>query len=308
MATRISWQASIYRMAFRVGLKPVMKYSSVSQFRAYMSGLDMAVSISGRVKYNNGGFRVESTPHGELLTLQEGESNATILYVPGGGFISRCPNAHRVLVRRICKLANASASIIHYRLSPENPFPAAIEDVMAAYNDLLHSGVHPGKIVIAGDSAGGNLAVAATLALRDEGARMPAGVAVLSPVADLTFSGKSRHTNRYKDPMLPADRKDADARHYIADHDPRDPLISPVFADYRGMPPILAQVGSDEILLDDSVRICRSAEEAGVPAELAVWHKMPHGWPMFPGLPEGDLALAELASFIERVTGAHSVS
>jgi monoterpene epsilon-lactone hydrolase len=292
----------MYRVAFRLGFKPFLKYGSIPLMRAYMEGFDRAISTSSAMSYQTGGFHVESTKQGELLTPLAGDGRTVILYVPGGGFIVRSPNAHRVLVRRICKQVNASASIVHYRLSPEHPFPAAVEDVVAAYQDLLDMGTDPGNIVIAGDSAGGNLALAGALALRDSGAPMPAGLVILSAVADLTFSGKSRRSNRHRDPMLPADRTHADARHYVAHHDPKHPLVSPIFADFTGMPPILAQVGSDEILLDDSVRVGHKAEEAGVPVELDIWHKMPHVWHLLPRLPEGALALEDIGDFIRRAT------
>jgi acetyl esterase/lipase len=299
----LSWQARMYRVALRLGFKPFLKYGSIPVMRAYMRGFDRALSISSARLYDSAGFRVEGTEHGELVEPLEGTSQKVILYLPGGGFIVRSENAHQILVKRLCKAANASASIVHYRLAPEYPFPAAIDDAVAAYRDLLDRGTAPDRIVIAGDSAGGNLALATALALRDAGVPMPAGLAVISPVADLTFSGESRHSNRHRDPMLPADRSHADARHYIADNDPSHPLISPVFADFTGLPSILAQVGSDEILLDDSVRVGHRAKEAGVALELDVWYKMPHVWHLLPHLPESDLALADIADFISRTTG-----
>jgi acetyl esterase/lipase len=123
----LSWQARIYRVAFRLGFKPFLKYGSIPVMRAYMDGFDRAISASSAMSDDTGGFHVESTEHGELLTPLAGDSRTVILYVPGGGFIIRSPNAHRVLVRRICKQVNASASIVHYRLSPSTHFPPLLK-------------------------------------------------------------------------------------------------------------------------------------------------------------------------------------
>ncbi len=282
-----------------------MKYASVPAMRSYMRGFDRALSLSGAASFDVGGFHVESNIHGEYLHPLESDSGIVLLYIPGGGFLVRSPNAHRLLVRRLCKKVRSSACIVHYRLSPEHTFPAAVDDVVAAYRDLLESGIDPKMIIMAGDSAGGNLTLAGALALRDAGLPLPAGLIALSPVADLTFSGKSRRAHRHRDPMLPADRTDADARHYVAHHDPEHPLISPIFGDYSDIPPILLQVGSDEILLDDSVRVSEKARAAGTAVQLDIWHKMPHVWHLLPRLPEGDLAVDDIGNFIASVVTGH---
>ncbi len=198
-----------------------------------------------------------STDLGEHLECQDPQwaSERVILYLPGGAFIARTPNTHRQLVRRLCASLRASASIVHYRLAPEHPFPAALDDALQAYGQLLSNGVKAENIVIAGDSAGGGLALSTALPLRD-------------------------------------------ARHYLRHQDPLQPLLSPIFGNFTGLPPLLAQVGSDEILLDDSLRLAERAAAAGIHHSIEVWEKMPHVWHLFPHLPEARKALESIARFI----------
>ncbi len=251
-----------------------------------------------------GRYTVSRVHYGEFLEVQHMKTRKTLLHLPGGAFLVRVPNAERHLIGRICEVAGANAAIVHYRLSPEQPFPAALEDALDAYRALLADGIRPQDIIISGDSAGGGLALSTAIALRDENVPMPAGLVLLSPLTDLTFSGNSRQFNRCKDPMLPASRSRADARYYFRDNDPKSPLISPVFADYAGLPPILAQVGSDEILLDDTRRVAERANTAGTPIDVQVWKQMPHVWQLFAHLPESREAIRSIGRFINRVSAA----
>lgn len=295
----ISWQARTLRAGTRVAFKPFIRYCSIGVMRVYMAIVDFLIGIICPPKRCKD-FRVEKMSYGQRLSPvgEHAETRRVILYLPGGAFLIRSPNAHRLLVQRICRAAGARADIIHYRLSPEFKFPAALEDAVAAYRRLLAEGIQSEQIVIAGDSAGGCLTLSTALRLRDLGEPMPAGLVTLSPVTDLTFSSDSRHRNYRKDPLLPAKRAHADARHYMGNESPENPLISPVFGDYHDLPPILFHVGSDEILLDDTLRVVEQAKRAGVPYDLNVWEKMPHVWHLFPQLPESTQAVAEIGAFV----------
>ncbi len=203
------------------------------------------------------------------------------------------------MVSRIARASNARALSIDYRLAPEHPFPAAVEDAIAAYKWLLAQGYKPGKIVIAGDSAGGGLTLAALLAIRDAGLPMPAGAVPISPWTDLEGTGESVRTRAARDVMVTQDNLQSSAKQYYGMHDPKDPLVSPVHANFRGLPPMLIQVGDAEILLDDATRVAKSAKAAGVEVELEVWDEMPHVWHVFAKLlPEGQQAIDKIGKFV----------
>jgi acetyl esterase/lipase len=210
----------------------------------------------------------------------------------------RTATQHKRFVATICRAARARSLIVHYSLAPEIPFPGGLEDCLAAYHDLLEQGVKPEDITVAGDSAGGGLVLSTLLALRDEGTPLPKNAVVLSPLADLTYSGESRRFNKYRDPMLPTHRASEMHQLYIGEALPEDRFISPVFADFDGLPPLLGQVGSTEILLDDTVRAAERAEAAGVPFFLEVWNEMIHVFPIFGFLPEAKVAIERMATFI----------
>lgn len=302
-----SWQARALRVATRLGMKPFVRFGSIRALRGVLSVFDAALSRIASDARLNSTFRVSSTAFGEFLDPQGIRPARVIVYLPGGAFFGRSPNAHRLLVQRICSAAGARAVIVHYRLAPEHKYPAALEDAVSAYRRLLAEGVDSRRIVIAGDSAGGCLALAAALALRDLGEQMPAALVTISPLTDLTFSGGSRRTNRWKDPMLSATRSAGDARHYLGMNDPRNPLISPVFGDFDGLPPVLAQVGSDEILLDDTLRVAERARSAGIEFAVEVWRRMPHVWHLVPQLPESRRAIQNIGQFIrEKTAGART--
>jgi acetyl esterase/lipase len=178
--------------------------------------------------------------------------------------------------------------LIAYRLAPENPFPAAVEDTLAAYRWLLRSGVRAQHIVVAGDSAGGGLTAAMLTALRVAGDPLPAGAVLLSPWTGLAATGESIRTRADIDPWLTQQRLGAMAQLYLAGKNPRNPLASPLYADLRGLPPLLIQVGNDEILLDDATRLAERAETAGVSVSLEVWDNMWHVFQAFASeIPEG---------------------
>lgn len=292
-----SWQARVLNGFTRVTMKPLLGFGSIDTARSVMVKLDaqqeqrLPDDIRAREV-------VEQGYAGEWVKIANRRPKRTILYFPGGGFVLRTAMQHRAFVARICREAGAKALLVHYRLAPEVPFPGGLEDCLAAYHDLLAQGVNPENITIAGDSAGGGLVLSTLLALRDEGSPMPANAIVLSPLADLTNSGDSRIINKYRDPVVPARRLLELQRMYIGDASPVDRFLSPVFADFDGLPPILGQVGSTEILLDDSRRSAQRASAAGVPFHLEIWRDMPHVFSFFSILPEATIAIERMSQFI----------
>lgn len=292
-----SWQASVMNTLSHMILKPMMRLGGMNHLRkiTQMGQQQQEKSMPQDIRatmVSKEGYA------GEWVRIAGKRPRRTILYFPGGGFIMRTPGQHKKFVARICRVANASALVVHYRLAPEVPFPGGLEDCLAAYQDLLAQGIRPGDITVAGDSAGGGLVLSTLLALRDKGSPMPGNAIVLSPLADLTYSGNSRKTNRGKDPMIP----DHEAEHlhqlYIGEGLPEDRYLSPVLADFDGLPPILGQVGSTELLLDDTVRAADQADRAGVPFFLEIWDRLPHVFPLMAFLPESRVAVERMAKFI----------
>ena len=225
-------------------------------------------------------------------------NDGVILYCHGGGFIAESRAIHDPLLAALGRAAGARGFMVDYRLAPEHPFPAALDDCYAAWNFLLSSGIDPGRIVIAGDSAGGNLAVVTAMRARDEGMPQPAALVLLSPVLDLTFSGASIERNDGIDPMFRASSVRALQSYYGVGMDLRDPRLSPLFGRLTGLPPSMLLVGSSELLLDDTLRF--AARAAG--SKAAVWHDMPHVFPAIRGLMAGDRAIREVGEFIRERT------
>lgn len=222
----------------------------------------------------------------------------TILFVHGGGYVSGSCSDHRIHVAKLVKGSNIGALLFEYRLAPEHPFPAAIDDSLTAYQWLLGQGVSPSDIVFAGDSAGGGLALALLLAVRDQGMPLPAAATVMSPWTDLKCTGESYQT-KAKVCLSPEGTWTAFSKHYAADNDPCRPWISPLYGDLHGLPPILMHVGEDEILRDDSMRFAEKAKEAGVDVTLRVGEGMFHCYPVCaPLFPEATSAMEEICRFI----------
>jgi acetyl esterase/lipase len=224
-----------------------------------------------------------------------------ILYLHGGAYNLGSLNTHRELAARISKASKIKTLLIDYRLAPEHPYPAAIEDTVIAYRWLLKNGYSSNNIIIAGDSAGGGLAIAALVKLRDLGEQLPAAAVCLSAWTDLELKGESMKTNVQKDPFLTPAWLQYMAKHYADDNDFRLPLISPIYADLAMLPPLLIQVGSDEILLSDSVRLAERARNAGINTTFDVWENMWHVWHFFAGkMPEANSAINQISNFIQK--------
>jgi phosphinothricin tripeptide acetyl hydrolase len=227
-----------------------------------------------------------------------------VLYLHGGGYVIGSPRSHRHLAAAIARAAGTAVLLADYRLAPEHPFPAALDDAVAAYQWLLGHGLAPGRIVVAGDSAGGGLTVATLLALRDRGLPRPAGGVCISPWVDLTCSGATYATKAAVDPIVTRESVAMMAQAYAGAGDPKAPLLSPLYADLRGLPPLLVQVGSDEVLLDDALGLGERARAAGVDVTVEEWPAMIHVWHWFlPMLAEAERAVGVIGSFVRARLG-----
>ncbi len=236
----------------------------------------------------------------EWVSAPGASADRAVLYLHGGGYNAGSPASHRELARRLSGAARARVLVLDYRLAPEHPFPAAVDDATAAYRWLLTQGVDPERTAIGGDSAGGGLTVAAMVALRDAGDPLPAAGACLSPWVDMEASGESMTTRAKRDPMVGRDGLLDSAAAYLAGADTRTPLAAPIYADLRGLPPLLIQVGTSETLYDDSTRLDERARAAGVDATLQVWEEMVHVWHLFaPILPEGQQGIEAIGEFLK---------
>jgi monoterpene epsilon-lactone hydrolase len=240
---------------------------------------------------------------GEWLHPEPADATARILYLHGGAYVVGSRVSHRGLAGKVAVEVGADTFLAEYRLAPEHPFPAALDDAIAAF-DAIAGEVGPDRVLVAGDSAGGGLAVALGVALRDRGAGVPGAIAAFSPWVDLTASGASIHELNEVDVMLDGSRVGEIAAVYCDQTPVDDPLVSPLFADLTGFPPLLVHAGTAEILRDDAVRLVERAREAGVDASLRLYEGMWHVWPAFwRWVPEGRQAIREVARFWWRVAG-----
>ena len=223
-----------------------------------------------------------------------------VLYLHGGSYVAGQPKLYRDITWRIATLCRTRVVCIDYRLAPEHPFPAALDDCVAAYRGLLAEGADPRRIAVMGDSAGGGLALAAMLRLRDEGVALPVAAAVVSPWTDLALTGESLRLNAKRDPLLPVELAPRVVELVLAGADPRHPYASPLYGDPSGLPPTLIQVGGDDALRDDAVRMAEKMRAAGCTVELEVWPGLWHVWhALVRVVPEARAAIVRIASFME---------
>jgi monoterpene epsilon-lactone hydrolase len=231
---------------------------------------------------------------------------SVILYLHGGAWVLGWYHNHRVLAAYIGQASRSRVIAVDYRLAPEHPFPASLDDCLTIYRRLINDGIKPGHIVIAGDSAGANLTLAVLFTLRDAGEPLPAAAVCISPMTDLAFTGRSYHTQ--KDVLLTEEFARSMSRHYLGNQDVCNPLISPHYGDLTGLPPLLIHAGKDEILLNDAERLTDNARHAGVDVTLTVWPKMWHVWHILaPYLPEATQAINEIGSFVLRHIASKTV-
>ncbi|WP_290522293.1 alpha/beta hydrolase [Alcanivorax sp.] len=297
-----SWQGKLVTSTLRTFVKPVVNRLRFS--RRFMKfsqlGFDtvtLALPVHSDVHISPA--LVGGVP-GEWLIAGRGvRSNRVVLYFHGGAYFFGSPRSHRAVTWRMSQYCRAKVLALDYRQPPDWAYPAPIDDAVKAYKALLALGYDPAHIVFAGDSAGGNLSLVTMLRLRELGLPQPSCAVLISPWADLTCSGESVISNGDRDPMIPMDALRFVSGSYSREHDPASPLISPVYADYTGLPPILLQVGSTEVLLSDAERVAEQARMAEVPCELQIWENMPHVFHALASfVPEAGRALQEIGAFV----------
>jgi len=299
---RLSLRARLARIGFRLFMKRSEAGLSIDEIRRRFAHMERLTPPPPR------GTKTTSVDAGGVLGLlvetPSSRADRCQLYLHGGAYTFGSPQLYRHFTWRMANAARARVLIIDYRLAPEHPFPAALEDAVTAWRWLLANGATPAGMTMAGDSAGGGLALAAMLKLRDEGLPLPAAAALMSPWTDLALTAPSFRANAASDPMLVADDVPRFAAAYLGGTDARHPYASPLYADPRGLPPTLIQAGGDEILRDDATRMAEAMKAAGCDVELQVWPFMPHTWHLLaPVLPEAREAIGDIARFFARRTG-----
>jgi acetyl esterase/lipase len=276
-----------------------------------IDGADIAATRAG-LEAMVGGFplppdtKVEEVDAGgnlaDWISVPQSESTRVVLYLHGGGYVIGSRRTHRELAARIAAAARARVLVLEYRLAPEAPFPAAVDDATAAFRWLRAQGIAAASIAIAGDSAGGGLTLATLLALRDAGDALPACAICLSPWTDLEGTGASARPGVVDDPMVGVEGLRAMGRVYAGDA-LRNPLAAPLYGEFKDLPPLLIQVGTREILLDDATRVAERAKEQGVDVTLEIEAGAPHVWQVFPGIPESTAAVERIGAFVRERIG-----
>jgi phosphinothricin tripeptide acetyl hydrolase len=285
----------------------------ITEVRAHLAKLPRPESIAERREQYDRAERVFTLPPDTAVDLVTAggrpaewirpgaaRDGAALVYFHGGGYVIGSPRSHRHLADAIARAAGVPCLFPDYRLAPEQPFPAAVDDAVAAYRWLIEArGIAPDRIALAGDSAGGGLTAAALVAIRDAGLPLPAAGVCISPWTDLTCAAASYTSLADRDPIVELPRIAEMARLYLAGADPRTPLASPLFADLRGLPPLLIHVGSEEVLLDDASGLAERARTAGVDVTCEVWDQMIHVWHWFlPWLDEARRAVEKIGGFL----------
>jgi epsilon-lactone hydrolase len=297
----MSWQNVALKLFLRMRVKPTSRDPDVEKSRRLVRKLALKPRLPQ-------GWRVRELflppMKGEWIEPDGADETApkhsrAILYLHGGGYFFHSPRTYRPITFGLASGAEIPLFALDYRLAPEHCFPAAVDDAVEAYRRLLMDGIPAGQIVIAGDSAGGGLALATLCSLRDHGDKLPAGAVLFSPWTDLAATGDTLRTNDARDPMFYGDGIAKAARFYLGDMPGTNPLASPLYADLRELPPLLIQASDIEVLLDDSHRLVEKARTDGVSVLYKEWPGLPHVWQLFaPHLPEARAALSEASAFI----------
>jgi len=236
----------------------------------------------------------------EWVSVPGSREDVAVVYYHGGGYVIGSLDTHRAAVSRIARAAGCRVAMVDYRLAPEHPFPAAVDDGVAAYEGALAEGLAPGRVVLMGDSAGGGLTLATLIALRDKGAPLPAAGVAMSPWVDLELTGASAQPGAVDDPLVTRETLLRFTSYYAPDR-AAEPTASPVGADLSGLPPLLIQVGTLETLLDDAVRLAERARAAGVDVELERCEGLMHVWQLFgDGVPEAVEAIERIGAFVRK--------
>lgn len=294
-----SLRSRIFRLFFRLRRVPLRSVDT--PLAATRHGLDRLGALTPLPPGVNFGRALLDCVPGEWITPLDARPGAVLMYLHGGGYSVGSCVSHRALVAHLALAGRVRAFSVEYRLAPEHLFPAALDDACQAYRGLLANGLAPEKIILAGDSAGGGLAAATLVALRDAGDPLPAGAVLLSPWTDLAGAGASLQTRARRDPWLKPQGIRPAAALYLGETAPDHPLASPLYADLHGLPPLLIHVGDDEILLDDSTRLAAKAQAAGVDVTLKIWPGMWHVFHAFLRYaPEARQAIDEIGAWVQQ--------
>jgi acetyl esterase/lipase len=294
----ISLRARLVRFMSKQYFKRITPDTDVAELRNAWDELAMKLKIAPGVRRREA---VVGDIACEWLVPDGCDDAPALLYLHGGIYLLGSANTHRRLVSFIARAARMRALIPNYRLAPEHPFPAAIEDATLIYRKLLEQGIPESRIAIAGDSAGGGLTMATLLSLKNTGDPLPAAAVLLSPWLDLAAQGETLKTRADLDPWFDPDNMPEMVRRYCGNRDPKAPLISPLYGDLSGLPPLLIQVGDHEILLSDSTRMADRVSQAGGKVTLQVWPEMWHVFQYFIGqMPESAKAIADIGSFLRK--------
>ena len=281
----------------QISSRPSLESIGVEQYRVILEKSASMFKIDETITYEQ--VNVDSV-QGAWLTPKDFTDGKVVLYLHGGGFIAGSINSHRDLVTRIAKASDARVFIINYRLAPEHKFPAGLNDAFNSYKWLLNNRIAPQDIVVAGDSAGGGLALSLILLIKEKGLAMPGSAVFLSPWVDLECRGKSHLKNKERDPMLTHDMLFSTAMFYADNQDISNPLLSPINGDLSGLCPMLIQAGSHEVLEDDAVMLAEKAQQSGLDVKLEIWEGMFHVWHYFARyLSQGQEAIERIGSFIK---------
>ncbi|MBA4287221.1 MAG: alpha/beta hydrolase [Xanthomonadaceae bacterium] len=300
MTASLSLRARLFGPVSQFLLQPVLA-APAAEMRPKLE------RIAGLITRIPRGTRIESITlagrPAEKLTPKGSGSRQVIYYMHGGAYLGGSPRTHRGMLAHIAQAAGATVIALDYRLAPEHPYPAALEDAVSGWKALLAQGIKPANLVLGGDSAGGNLALVTAIALRDAGLPLPAGLVLLSPWTDLSSSGASMGTRAERDRVLTVRGIDRAAREFANGLPLADPRLSPLFARLEGLPKTLIQVGDDEVLLDDSVRLADAARKAGVDVTIDLKPQLWHVWQVMAGwMPEADQAVAAIGSFVRSLS------
>ena len=286
---------------FRDGKMETQAFTTVEDFRVWYERFTGQFDLPDDAVFEQVGAGGVSA---EWISTPGADDDRVVMYLHGGGYMIGSMRTHRAPLSYLSRVSGARVLGLNYRLAPEHPFPAAVEDSVAAYRWLLEEGISPGRIVIGGDSCGGGLAIATLVALKYFGYPLPAGGISHSGWTDLAHTGESFETKAEDDPLLDRDMLEGMAAAYLGDRSRTTPLASPYYADLSGLPPLLVQVGTAEVLLDDSLRLADKAKAAGVDVTLEVWDDMPHVWQAFVSfLPEARQSLDSCGDFVRKHTG-----
>ncbi|MEO7363621.1 MAG: alpha/beta hydrolase [Gemmatimonadaceae bacterium] len=301
-----SWQSRVVNLLVRARMRPYAVKPLDPAFLRPMMGRPrsvrhlMLLATGARATHVN---HDATHPPGDWVAARTSTSESpVVLYLHGGGFFGCSPVTHRPLVGSLVSRLNARAFVPYYRLAPEHPYPAALDDAMHSYRYLINElRIAPSRIVLAGDSAGGGLALSTAMRIRDEGLPQPGVIVTFSPWTDLAVTGLSIDENSDRCAMFAGITIRRAAPLYLGHTSPTDPGPSPLYGDFRGLPPLLIHAGTDEVLRDDAVRVAERALAAGLTVEFRLWPRVPHVWQFFAGvMPEAGESLALVSQFVKR--------